>query len=1301
MWVDAVDNGLFKCWIQSANAGHCRTPWDLLPQNASDSETSRRDSEEASFVERGWYTYVTHNFFEVSPVMEFLERTWENTGLFFSNVLQGVERGVTSLFGSSNARQIKRFEAIVAKINTLEEGLLKLTDEQLRGKTEEFKQRIRDGQTLDELLVEAFAVCREGGRRFMKMRHYDVQLIGGIVLHNGMIAEMVTGEGKTLVATLPTYLNALAGRGCHVVTVNDYLARRDMEWMAPLYMGLGLTVGAIQGGLSNDERQAAYAKDITYATNNELGFDYLRDNMRLAGRLDDRFPKHLQQVQSPLAYAIIDEVDNILIDEARTPLIISGPAHQDIGKYSEANRVASQLKKDEHFTVNEKDHSVNLTDEGVRAAEKLAGVESFYTAGNMEWPHMIDNALKAHYLYKRDVSYVVKDNAIIIVDDFTGRLMEGRQWSDGLHQAVEAKEGVKIKEETQTLATITLQNFFKLYDKIAGMTGTAMTEANEFLKIYKLDVIAIPTNRDLQRIEYPDTIFLTEKEKFAAVAEEVERTTQLDVVHLKNGEEFVGDITQESDSELTIKLKSDRSLKKVDLAEVREISRKGRPVLIGTVSIEKSEQLGHQLELRGIPHQVLNAKHHQREAEIISQAGRLGAVTIATNMAGRGTDIILGGNPETMAWAQLQDKYATRLDVPRDEWEALVNEIDRRENMKESGLKVREIGGLYVIGTERHESRRIDLQLRGRCGRQGDTGSSRFFLSLEDDLMRIFAGDWVRGMMGKLGMGEGEAIENTFVSRRITAAQKKVEERNFEIRKNLLEYDEVMDQQRKRVYSYRQQILDGVSCRDMVLEQIQQQIERYVDMYTDPMFTAESYTKWVSKILSCELEPRDFRNLDPGAASAYAIDAAERSAETQILDAIEENLPQEESEDDWNWGALAKWVNTRYNTNFSVTELKKIPRSEIDSHLIERVFARLAETDLSEGTPLLNADYGLQMLVGWMKNKFGIELELEDLRSREADDLKHELLTAAEKAYRRKESEFPVLAGITRFGKATSPTQYQLDHESLIAWMNSRFSTNLSAEEFSGGSLNELTSKLVDYSEGHYTQGEEAAGRALTKVKEFFGDAEPNTSAKYIAGNNGALESLNDWFEQNLACRIAPETLAEMDQDALERRVLQAIDDRYHPEIRRMERQVLLSIVDSAWKDHLLAMDHLRSAISLKSFAQMDPKVEYKREGMRMYGDMWFAIGERMTDLIFRMEALDEGFVTHTWHETNAIHQPAPTTTQMAQEQIADLESADKAGAPVDAKPEPIRNLETRVGRNDPCPCGSGKKYKACHGRRQ
>ncbi|MFO1063912.1 MAG: SEC-C metal-binding domain-containing protein [Pirellulales bacterium] len=1230
--------------------------------------------------------------------MEVLEKIWEGTGLFFSSILQGVERGLTGVFGSQNARQIKRFEHKVRQINALEEKYAALSEEELRKQTEVFRQRLAKGETLDDILVEAFAVCREGGKRFLGMRHYDVQLIGGIVLHKGYIAEMVTGEGKTLVATLPAYLNAIEGKGCHVVTVNDYLARRDMEWMAPLYMGLGLTVGAIQSGLENDERQRAYACDITYATNNELGFDYLRDNMRLAARGDNRFPSYLQQVQGPLNYAIIDEVDNILIDEARTPLIISGEAHQDIGKYAEADRVARQLKKDEHFVVNEKDHTVNLTDDGVRFAEKLAGVESFYTAGNMEWPHLLDNALKAHYLYQRDVRYVVKEGAIVIVDDFTGRLMEGRQWSDGLHQAVEAKEGVKIKKETQTLATITLQNFFKLYNKLSGMTGTAMTEAAEFWKIYKLDVTAVPTNRKLQRIEYPDIIFLTEKEKYQAVVEDIERVHKWDVLVRKDGTEVFGEITAETDDEYTIKTKETRETERIPKSEITEVQRKGRPVLVGTVSIEKSEQISHQLERRGIEHQVLNAKHHRREAEIIAQAGRLGAVTIATNMAGRGTDIILGGNPETMAWAQLQDKYPTRLDVPREEWDGLVHEIETREKMKESGKYVLSIGGLYVIGTERHESRRIDLQLRGRCGRQGDPGSSRFYLSLEDDLMRIFAGDWVRNMMERFGMGDGEAIENSFVSRRITGAQKKVEERNFDVRKNLLEYDEVMDQQRKRVYGYRQQILEGVSCRHMILEQIEQQIDHYVKTYTDPLFGAEAYANWAGTRLSCQLEPRDFRNLDPQTAAAFAVDLAERSAETQILDAIEENLPESEEESEWNWEALTKWMNSRYGTEYRVSDLKRIPRDEIDEKLMERAFQVLHAIDLSEGAPLLGEFYGLGMLITLMRTKFSIDTSVEQLKSLEADAIKRKLMEAATENYTRRESEYPVLGALRKYGRIVGQNQYQLDQENLALWASQRFRLDLGPTDLSGETLNEVRDALMKLSLANYEEGKQQSVEAKAKVEQLFRGAAPTVKAR--EAGSAAVESTTAWLSHTLQLNLSADELGAMTKEELDRKVSQAIDDRYYYEMRMMERQVLLGIVDATWKDHLLAMDHLRSAISLKSFAQMDPKVEYKREGMKMFSQMWFAIGDRMTELIFHMEGLDEDFVSSTMGEVTARKDDASSAAPLLAQQEADLKTADQAGRSAEpAAVEPIRNTSQKVGRNDPCSCGSGKKFKNCCGR--
>ncbi len=1230
--------------------------------------------------------------------MEMLERFWEGTGNVFNGMLSGIERSLTGLFGTSNARQVKRYQAKVAQINELEASLMAMSDQELRNQTSKFRARLKAGETLDDILVEAFATCREGGRRFLKMRHYDVQMIGGMVLHGGNIAEMVTGEGKTLVATLPTYLNAIKG-SVHVITVNDYLARRDMEWMGPLYMGLGLKVGAIQSGMDNDSRQAAYACDITYGTNNEFGFDYLRDNMRLAAMGDPRFPLHLQQVQGPLDFAVIDEVDNILIDEARTPLIISGPAHQDVGKYAEADRLTRSLKPEIHFSINEKDHTVNLTDEGIREAEKLAGVESFYTAGNMEWPHLIDNALKAHHLYKRDVNYVVKDGEIIIVDEFTGRLMEGRQWSDGLHQAVEAKEGVRIKEETQTLATITLQNFFKLYKKISGMTGTAMTEANEFWKIYGLDVIAVPTNRGMKRIEHPDTIFLTEKEKFQAVADDVERTNRFDSVITNDGNQVWGEIVKEEESQVSIRNRENRQVEVIPRQKIQSVIPKGRPVLVGTVSIEKSERLSHLLEQRGVKHQVLNAKNHGREAEIIAQAGRIGSVTIATNMAGRGTDIILGGNPETMAWARLQGTYPTRLDVPREEWDALVHEIEQTEKMKEEGQHVREIGGLYVIGTERHESRRIDLQLRGRCGRQGDPGTSRFYLSLEDDLMRIFAGDWVRAMMGKLGMGNGEPIESSFVSRRISAAQKKVEERNFDIRKNLLEYDEVMDQQRKRIYGYRQKILDGVSCRELIVEQIRQQIQHNVDQFTDPMFGPECYARWAGQRLSCQLEPKDFRTTDESTANYYAKDMAERSAETQILDAIEENLPSEEEESEWNWEALANWCNTRFGTQFRASDLKKTERDRVDELLINAAREKLAQVDLKEGGIYLQEEYGMKMLCDWMRNKFGIEIDPTKIQDRERKQVVQTLLAEAENAYRERECQYPIMVGFTRFRQFKGNDSYELDGNGLMSWVKDRFAVPVELQEGTITS-DDLFGAILHASRETEKKAQEVAAEGKEKLADLYAGVDGTKQVREITNANGRLESLKNWLDSIGNHPVDLETLEKLDEEGLRNRITQAIDERFYPEIRRMERQVMLSIVDESWKGHLLAMDHLRSAVGLKGYAQLDPKVEYKREGMRLYEKMWFAIGERVTDIIFRMEGLSEDFVGSTWVETSARHDTANTTSELLRQQEADLKAADAAGQESTAV-EPIRNRGDRVSRNDPCPCGSGKKYKNCCMRRQ
>ncbi|MEJ5349874.1 MAG: preprotein translocase subunit SecA [Desulfosoma sp.] len=646
------------------------------------------------------------------------------------------------VFGTHNERNIKRIAPLVDAIIQWEPSLRKLSDQALQAKTAEFRERVSRGEPLDDLLPEAFAVAREAATRTLGMRPFDVQLIGGIVLHQGKIAEMKTGEGKTLVAVMPVYLNALTGRGVHVVTVNDYLAKRDSEWMGAVYKFLGLTVGCIVHGLDDRERKAAYDCDVTYGTNNEFGFDYLRDNMKF--RLED-------MVQRELHYAIVDEVDSILIDEARTPLIISGPAEKSTQLYVRVNRIIPHLKPDIHYTKEEKSRTVTLTEEGVAAAESLLGVDNLYDPRNMDLLHHVQQALRAHTLFQKDVDYIVKDGKVIIVDEFTGRLMPGRRYSDGLHQALEAKEGVRVENENQTLASITFQNYFRMYKKLAGMTGTADTEAEEFAKIYKLEVVVIPTHKPMIRIDYPDCIYRTEREKFQAV-----------------------------------------------VREIKELYTQGRPVLVGTVSIDKSEMLSRMLKREGIPHQVLNAKHHEKEAEIIARAGQKGAVTISTNMAGRGTDIVLGPG-------------------------------------------VTELGGLHILGTERHEARRIDNQLRGRAGRQGDPGSSRFYLSLEDDLMRIFAADRISGLMQRIGMEEGEPIEHRLVSRAIENAQKRVEAQNFSIRKHLLEYDDVMNQQREVIYRQRREALKGGDLKPAIMDMAEELLADIIESNTDEKSYAEDW----------------------------------------------------------------------------------------------------------------------------------------------------------------------------------------------------------------------------------------------------------------------------------------------------------------------------------------------------------------------------------------------------------------------------------------------------------------------------
>jgi len=655
------------------------------------------------------------------------------------------------ILGTSHEREVKRLRPRVEAINALEPAIQKLSDAELRAKTAEFKEKLDNGASLEDILHEGFAVAREAGWRALKMRHFDVQLIGGMVLHGGNIAEMRTGEGKTLVATLPCYLNALEGRGVHVVTVNDYLAKRDSEWMGKLYGFLGLSTGVVVNSQSDGDKKRAYRSDITYGQNNEFGFDYLRDNMKFSA---------LEYAQRELNFAIVDEVDSILIDEARTPLIISGQQEASSQKYRTINEVIPRLRKDEHYLVDEKQHSVTLTDEGVDQAQRLMGISNLYDPVNLESLHILNQCLRAHALYKRDVNYLVADDGkVLIIDEFTGRVLPGRRWSDGLHQAVEAKENVRIQEETRTMATITFQNLFRLYKKLAGMTGTADTEASEFHSTYKLSVTQIPTNKPVSRADHEDLVYKTEREKFTAVAGEIE-----------------------------------------------ELYAQGQPVLVGTTSVEKSNAIAAILKKKKIPHAVLNAKQHEKEAYVVAQAGRKGAITVSTNMAGRGTDIILGGNPEMLAKLEFKE-LGRDPDAEPEEFAQVV--IKYEASCKKEGEEVREAGGLHILGTERHESRRIDNQLRGRAGRQGDPGSSRFYLSLEDDLMRIFGGDRVKALMERMGMPDDEPIEHPWVSKSISDAQSKVEGRNFDIRKNLLEYDDVMSEQRKTVYKVRQQLLIG------------------------------------------------------------------------------------------------------------------------------------------------------------------------------------------------------------------------------------------------------------------------------------------------------------------------------------------------------------------------------------------------------------------------------------------------------------------------------------------------------------
>ncbi|MGE5489008.1 MAG: preprotein translocase subunit SecA [bacterium] len=954
---------------------------------------------------------------------------------------------LAKIFGTKNERQIKAILPIVQAINALEPAIQKLSDAELAHKTVEFREKLAQGATLDDLLPEAFAVVREAARRTLNMRHFDVQLIGGYVLHCGKIAEMKTGEGKTLVATLPVYLNALEGKGVHVVTVNDYLAKRDAEWMGRIYTFLGLTVGTIVHELDDNERKDAYNCDVTYGTNNEFGFDYLRDNMKF--RLEDC-------VQRGHHYAIVDEVDSILIDEARTPLIISGASEESTDKYVRVNRIIPKLIRGEviegkepgekyytgDYTVDEKHRNVALTEEGWDKVARLLNLPSLWDIEHMEWKHHVEQALKAHVLFQRDRDYLVKDGEVVIVDEFTGRVMPGRRWSDGLHQAIEAKENVRVQRENQTLATITFQNYFRMYKKLAGMTGTAVTEAAEFDKTYKLDVVEIPTNRPLIRIEYPDIVYRTEAEKFRNAAK-----------------------------------------------EIKNLQEKGQPVLVGTISVEKSEKLSAILKRMGVKHEVLNAKNHEREAFIVAQAGRKGAVTVSTNMAGRGTDILLGGNPEFMAReACLKERIAESVPkgqeqyvadanyhyfqhlgqfyrVPRARWDEVFAKFKAETDAEHDVVAA--LGGLHIVGTERHESRRIDNQLRGRAGRQGDPGSSRFFLSLQDDLLRVFGGEKMQNLMLRLGMEEDVPIESGLITRRIAAAQKAVEAQHFAARKHLLEYDDVMNKQREAIYGWRRKLLERQDQRERILEMVRGIVTEFVNV----------------------------------------------------------RCPERMHPSEWDLTGLQTDVNSQFGLRVNTAELAELSREEIIDAICEQL----------------------------------------------------------EKKYEQKEQ----------------------------------------------------------------TIGAEA--------------------------------------------------------------------------LREAERMIMLHVIDTQWKDHLLSMDHLKEGIGLRGYGQKDPLVEYKKESFMLFQEMMDRIEDETTRYLFFLEGVEappsrfgeEGEGPGIPEEpepqpvVSGIHAAQRAAAQQSiddftrniqRKKVREMAELQMIGGDAGSGIGKTVIKGAKVGRNDPCPCGSGKKYKKCCG---
>ena len=1310
-----------------------------------------------------------------------------------------VQKVLVKIFGSRNERLLKRYRRIVEQINALEPKVMALSDEQLRARTQEMRAEIMAGKIkTSEVQAEALAIMRESmdrhigvraifnpeehfdpdtlddemleaydsvqrrmiqtGETWMQVpippqlylavrkqypesrppyraRPFDVQLIGGLVLYEGKIAEMATGEGKTFVAPLACFLRALEGMHSHVVTVNDYLVRRDALWVTPAFTALGMTVGFIQADMEpgGEQRRKMYECDVTYGMNSEFGFDYLRDNMK--ERVD-------LQVQGKLDFAIVDEVDSILIDEARTPLIISGAAHDDAAKYRAADAVARKVielnkpwdaaekaadaakraikaalgdedrfkgdkaqveaararrmtseraleeaeerKKGltQYYEVEYDRKSVHLTHEGIAAAQEFAGVGSFFVGNNMEWPHLMEQAMRAHVVYERDKDYVVERGRegqmeVVIVDEYTGRKMVGRQWSDGLHQAIEAKERVTIKQETQTLATITLQNFFRMYKGLAGMTGTAQTEAEEFGKIYNLDVVTIPTNRPMIRVDNEDRVYRTEREKWESIID-----------------------------------------------EVKQVSDAGRPVLVGTTSVDKSEMLSTMLTRKyGIQHEVLNAKQHEREAMIVAKAGQqhvnhhgetVGNVTIATNMAGRGTDIKLATPVVWDVKSAAADGDGHRYTVTQRSTGKTLEVGPEDPLMEVFQLKpnAKMVGGLHVIGTERHTARRIDNQLRGRAGRQGDPGSSRFYVSLQDELMRMFAGEWTIKVLGWLGMEEGMAIEDKRISKGILRAQKKVEERNFLARKNLLEYDEVMEHQRRTFYGMRQKVLEGRDVDTVIWGMIGDAISDAVDKYVTQDYIAAVISEWAKINFEVAIDAYDLRGMRHiEDLERYLKDQARAEAETNITATLGEFMGEDPTDAaGWDVKGLSSWAMSRFQVNLSQSQIKKMNSDELEDRLRTAAVEQINKRDVSPLQKYLEPLYPERELASWAKEKFFIDLKPEEFLidaksgvNKPAGELAALIEERAREAYARREVEYPVEHVLSYvFGGDDAATDNPYASEYMKGWVKAKYGLELPLEHIRGRSLRKLRDELVGYQEQWLNGGklEEEVDRLVRE------NAEPAALAR-AAGER---------FQTPVTAKDLETAPGEEDGEGARgvRDVVLAYGRAFmRRELTILEQFVLIQILDTSWKDHLYAMDLLKNGIGLQAFAEQDPRVLYKKEGYEYFEQMMSGVRDKVTDLIFRARVEGAAQTRSAYHVTAATHEDAGGYG--VAENLAATADAVKGGAAAaggsemaDAaaqgqgeasKVKTIVREAPRVGRNDACPCGSGKKYKKCCGK--